>query len=79
MSRESTPSAYFIHCRVLWLEFDTNVNYTTRGYYFGSLSNCHIQMPYHSKPSQEYLKQNGISDVKNVASVMVKFLAHSCL
>jgi hypothetical protein len=49
LSRESTPGPYSIHPRVLRLGFNTETVHTARGYYFGSLPDCQVQMPYHNK------------------------------
>ena len=51
LSRESTPGPYSIHPRVLRLAFDTETIHTARGYYFGALSDCQIQMPYRDNRS----------------------------
>ena len=51
LSRSSTPDPYSIHPRVLRLGFDTKTDHTPRGYYFGSLTNCQVLMPYHDNRS----------------------------
>ena len=53
ISRESTPGPYSIYPRVLRLGFFTKTVHTARGYYFGSLPDCQVEMPYHDNRSSK--------------------------
>lgn len=79
--RESTPGPYSVHPRVLRLGFGTKTVHTEREYYFGSLNNCQVKIPYNNKTSDQkyyfYIRYNfnsGTLLIVTINRIKVRFI-----